>query len=107
MDPHEMDGSSAPRRRNDNHWHQPLNPQHEVDTDQPALETDITLREESHMRSIVKGLTWRIVATTTTTIIAWLVTGKVEAALQIGFFEFFAKLLIYYLHERLWIRIAL
>jgi len=63
--------------------------------------------QESHTRSLVKGLTWRILATTTTTVIAFIVTGHVEAALQIGFFEFFAKLLIYYIHERVWTRIRL
>jgi uncharacterized membrane protein len=59
---------------------------------------------ESHMRSIVKGLTWRVVATSTTTLIAWLITGEVDMALKIGFFEFFAKLMIYYAHERIWIQ---
>jgi len=63
--------------------------------------------EESHTRSIVKGLTWRITATATTTIIALAITGQWEAALQIGLFEFLAKLLLYYLHERLWTRIRL
>jgi adenylylsulfate kinase len=62
---------------------------------------------ESHTRSIVKGLTWRILATSTTTIIAYFVTGHVDTAIQIGFFEFFAKLAIYYLHERAWTRIRL
>jgi len=63
--------------------------------------------EESHTRSIVKGLTWRITATATTTIIALAITGQWEAALQIGLFEFLAKLLLYYVHERLWTRIRL
>jgi uncharacterized membrane protein len=62
---------------------------------------------ESHTRSLVKGLTWRIVATSTTTLIAWLITGQVDTALQIGLFEFVAKLFIYYSHERLWTRIPL
>jgi adenylylsulfate kinase len=62
---------------------------------------------ESHTRSIVKGLTWRILATSTTTVIAYFVTGHVDTAIQIGFFEFFAKLAIYYLHERAWTRIRL
>lgn len=64
-------------------------------------------QQETHMRSLLKGFTWRIIATTTTTIIAWLVIGHLEAAFKIGFFEFFAKLLIYYVHERIWTRIRL
>ena len=64
-----------------------------------------TRPSDSHTRSLVKGITWRFLATSTTTFIAWLVTGEVEAALQIGLIEFVAKLIIYYLHERIWTRI--
>ena len=62
---------------------------------------------ESHTRSLLKGLTWRILATTTTTVIAYLITGKIDSALRIGLFEFFAKLGIYYAHERLWTQIRI
>lgn len=81
-----------------------------------AMETDESTQDyhripdatqESHTRSIAKGLTWRVLATTTTTVIAYFVTGHVETALKIGVFEFLAKLLIYYAHERLWTRIRL
>ena len=58
--------------------------------------------KESHLRSIIKGLTWRIVATSAIIIIAYYTTGEIELALKIGFIEFFIKLLLYYLHERLW-----
>jgi uncharacterized membrane protein len=60
---------------------------------------------DSHMRSVLKGLTWRVVATSTTMIIAWFITGQVQLALEIGFIEVFAKILIYYVHERLWARV--
>ena len=45
--------------------------------------------EESHIRSLAKGLTWRFVASGTTIIIAKIVTGETTVAFQIGFFEFF------------------
>lgn len=57
---------------------------------------------ESHVRSLLKGLTWRCVATATTMTIAWIVTGEVALALKIGGIEVFAKILIYYAHERAW-----
>lgn len=63
--------------------------------------------EDSHMRSLVKGLTWRFVASGTTIIIAKAVTGETTIAFQIGFFEFFAKIGIYYIHERMWAKIKL
>ena len=78
----------------------------EVDEDD-ILVNDLVAPTESHTRSIVKGLTWRFAATATTTVIAFLITGQVDVALQIGLFEFLAKLILYYLHERIWTRIPL
>ncbi|KAI2502729.1 hypothetical protein MHU86_11714 [Fragilaria crotonensis] len=63
--------------------------------------------QETHMRSILKGLTWRFVASLTTMSIAWYITGKVQLALEIGFIEVFAKVAIYYVHERLWANIRM
>jgi uncharacterized membrane protein len=50
----------------------------------------------------LKTLSWRVVATTTTIVIAFLVFGDVSSALTVGGIEFFAKMLIYYVHERIW-----
>ncbi len=58
--------------------------------------------KESRLRSLLKGLTWRIVATTTIIAIAYFKTGDVALALEIGFIEFFIKLALYYAHERAW-----
>lgn len=63
--------------------------------------------QESHTRSLLKGFTWRILATLTTVTIAWFVTGEVGTAFQIGFVEFFAKIGIYYGHERVWANIQI
>ncbi len=57
---------------------------------------------ESHLRSVLKGFTWRIIATTTTMTIAYLITGEIGDALKIGGIEFVGKIFIYYLHERAW-----
>ena len=61
------------------------------------------LEKESHLRSVLKGLTWRIIATTTTISIAYIITGEINSALKIGAIEFVGKILIYYLHERAWL----
>ena len=60
---------------------------------------------DSWQISLAKTTTWRITATLTTIIIAYFIIGDVEAALAIGGIEFFAKMIIYYLHERIWNRI--
>ncbi len=57
---------------------------------------------DSHLRSLAKAFSWRIVATLTTSIIAFFVTGEIGTAVTIGSIEFVLKFLIYYLHERAW-----
>ena len=61
-----------------------------------------TIQKESHLRSILKGFTWRIIASTTILIITYLTTGEMGTAITIASIEFFVKLLLYYLHERAW-----
>jgi len=58
---------------------------------------------ESHVRSLLKAFSWRVVATITTAAIAYGVTGQIDTALMIGGIEFFIKFFIYYFHERLWL----
>ena len=59
----------------------------------------------SRKRSLVKTLSWRVTATTTTFLIAWTITGDVGAGVAIGGVEAVAKLLLYYWHERVWERV--
>ena len=58
--------------------------------------------EKSKKRHLTKTFTWRITATLTTMIIAWLVTGDPFTGLTIGGLEFFIKMPVYYFHERAW-----
>ena len=65
---------------------------------------------ESHVRSIVKGISWRIIATSDTFLVVFIITCllnqcSVENAIKIGVIEFFLKLLIYYAHERVWLKV--
>ena len=60
---------------------------------------------DSRARSISKALTWRVTATLTTGLIALGITGEVGTAVAIGSIEFFMKFVIYYAHERAWLRI--
>ncbi len=58
--------------------------------------------KDSRFRSLFKGFTWRIVATLTIVIIAYIKTGDVTLAIEIGAIEFVVKYILYYLHERIW-----
>lgn len=57
---------------------------------------------ESHLRSLLKGISWRILGTLDTIIISWIVTGSIAFAATIGTTEVITKLVLYYLHERAW-----
>ena len=58
--------------------------------------------KESHLRSVIKGLTWRIIASLTIFIITYFSTGELQTAVTVTSIEFPVKLFVYYLHERLW-----
>lgn len=58
--------------------------------------------KDSVTKSILKTFSWRAIATLTTIIIAYIFIGDVSIALSIGLVEFLAKMLIYFIHERVW-----
>ncbi len=60
-------------------------------------------KTESHYRSILKGITWRIVGTLDTIFISFIISGKINTALKIGFTEVITKVALYYVHERIWL----
>lgn len=61
--------------------------------------------EEHHLRSIIKAITWRITGTLDTMIISFIITGHLKWAITIGFVELFTKMILYYIHERIWNKI--
>jgi uncharacterized membrane protein len=59
-------------------------------------------RGDSHVRSIVKAVSWRITGSIDTFILALLFTGSGALAGSIAGTEIVTKIVIYYLHERAW-----
>ena len=57
---------------------------------------------DSHTRSFVKGVTWRALGTLDTILLSFVVTGNIGDALKIGFTEVVTKIILFYLHERVW-----
>ena len=53
-------------------------------------------------RSLAKTLSWRILASTDTVIIARVLTGSWTIGLSIASIEIVTKMILYYLHERGW-----
>ena len=57
-------------------------------------------------RTIAKTLTWRVTASLTTFIIAWILTGDFLIGVSIGGIEAMTKIFLYYFHERIWNNIS-
>lgn len=53
-------------------------------------------------RHLLKTITWRIIGTLDTMVIAWLLSGDPLLGLSIGGIEVFSKMILYYAHERVW-----
>lgn len=60
---------------------------------------------DTNKRSIAKGISWRIFATTTTIIIVYLFFGRLDLAIAAGLLETIAKVALYWAHERAWFKI--
>lgn len=66
---------------------------------------DLSKRNESKRRSLAKTISWRVIGTLDTFILSWIITGSGHLAAAIGGTEVVTKMLLYYLHERVWNRI--
>ena len=61
---------------------------------------------DTHKRSILKTVTFRVVATAVTMVLVFVFTDSLVLAGSVGLLDVILKLAIYYLHERLWERIS-
>lgn len=61
--------------------------------------------QEMGKRSVVKTLSWRLVATGTTLIVAYALTGSIGKASGIAITAALVLMLMYYFHERAWDKI--
>jgi uncharacterized membrane protein len=59
----------------------------------------------AHVRSFVKGVTWRLVGSIDTTFLSWFITGNLPGAFKLGGFEIITKIVLFYLHERIWVHV--
>ena len=53
-------------------------------------------------KTLIKTMTWRVTASLTTFLIAWMLTGDLLIGVSIGCIEAIAKIFLYYYHERIW-----
>ena len=58
--------------------------------------------KKSRIRHIAKTITWRLIASLTTFILAYVFTQNITKSLWLMGTEMVLKLLLYYYHERAW-----
>ena len=60
---------------------------------------------DSHFRSLIKAVSWRVVGSIDTFILSMLFTGNGKYAVSIASAEALTKIALYYVHERVWRRV--
>ena len=60
---------------------------------------------ETRKRSIVKSITFRIIATIITLIVVWVFTRNIAISAGVTITENLIKMMAYYFHERAWTNI--
>jgi len=58
----------------------------------------------SYRRHLVKTISWRTIGTLDTILLSWIITGRLDFGLAIGGFELITKMILYFIHERIWYR---
>ena len=56
----------------------------------------------SYKRHVMKTITWRLIGTIDTILIGWIISGNPLIGLKIGSVEVITKMILYYIHERVW-----
>ena len=56
-------------------------------------------------RHLLKTLSWRLVGSINTLLLAWLVTGNSLLGIKLGIVEILTKTILYYIHEKQWYKI--
>ena len=63
------------------------------------------MTRDIRIRSLIKTITWRILASLDTFLIAWFVSGSISVGGWIATIEVITKIILYYFHERAWNRV--
>ncbi|WP_405576036.1 DUF2061 domain-containing protein [Winogradskyella sp. Asnod2-B02-A] len=55
-------------------------------------------------RHFAKTITWRIIGTLDTLLLSWFISNDMSVGLKMGLFELVTKMVLYYVHERVWFK---
>jgi len=59
-------------------------------------------KSEQPLRSVIKALSWRLIGTIDTLVVSYILTGELLLASSIASIDFVTKLVLYFVHERIW-----
>jgi len=63
------------------------------------------MQEDSAIRSVMKTISWRLLATMTTVVLIYTLTDDGDLAMTVGYLDVTLKTGLYYFHERIWNRV--
>ena len=55
-------------------------------------------------RHLAKTISWRVIGSLDTLTLAWFISGDLNLGIQISGLEIITKMVLYYIHERVWFR---
>lgn len=58
---------------------------------------------DSRKKSLIKTITWRIIALIVSIIVAFIFTDKISMSLNIAIISNLLSMILYYVHERIWV----
>ena len=61
--------------------------------------------KKENIRAILKSLTYKSLSTISTFVAGWLITGSLAIGMTLGIFEVTFKLLLYFVHEKVWFNV--
>jgi adenylylsulfate kinase len=65
------------------------------------------MHRETNVRSLAKAVSWRIMGTVATAALVFIFTRRFALAFWVGTLEFFSKIVLFWVHERVWDRIRI
>ena len=60
--------------------------------------------KDSRKKSLIKAISWRVCGTLSIFLLSYFFSHELELSLKLSAADFILKLLIYYAHERFWVR---
>jgi len=57
---------------------------------------------DSHVRSLAKAVSYRVLGSAATALVVYLFSGNMPLSASVGGLDMVLKIVLYFLHERLW-----